>query len=341
MLKRCHRGSGLDHAVALVEMVCRLAGLPSFVDDGRAELNAAGVIEAVRDHDTGTLFNWLVGIMSFQGISNGVAASYMAKHGRATWHDIDSSLVVAPACPKLTSYWHFHRCNYRKGAGTCAEPNLMAACPLPRLPLRNGRLNQGAYSLYLFIRDVADRDLVAWIDDTLADADDPAAPDRLARLRRSLVEPLRNIHGVSDKVLTMVLSSLLLGAGEGRPLWTEVGGVMIAVDTLIHNFLVRTGILRRLHADHPYGPGCYRPGGCADIIEEIAGRIDASRFNPEFPPTFPRFVQHAVWRYCAQNGLNVCNGNRVDDRIGCKNVYCRIYAVCDRLPAYGGQKNGG
>jgi hypothetical protein len=217
----------------------------------------------------------------------------------------------------------------------------MPGCPLPKLPLRNGRLNQGAYSLYLFIRDVADGDLVGWIDRTLADADDPTAPDRLARLRRSLVEPLRNIHGVSDKVLTMTLSSLLLGAGEGRPRWTEVGGAMIAIDTLIHNFLVRTGILRRLHADHPYGPGCYRPGGCADIIEEIAGRIDASRFNPEFPPTFPRFVQHAVWRYCAQNGLDVCNGNRVDDRVGCKNVYCRIYAVCDRLPVHGGPKMAG
>jgi len=31
---------------------------------------------------------------------------------------------------------------------------------------------------------------------------------------------------------------------------------MIAVDTLVHNLLVRTGILHRLHGTHPYGPSC-------------------------------------------------------------------------------------
>jgi len=82
---------------------------------------------------------------------------------------------------------------------------------------------------------------------------------------------------------------------------------MIAVDTLVHNFLHRTGILHRLHGSHRYGPGCYRPSGCADIIEQVAGRIDAREFNPEFPATFPRFVQRAIWFYCAQSGLDVCN----------------------------------
>jgi hypothetical protein len=27
--------------------------------------------------------------------------------------------------------------------------------------------------------------------------------------------------------------------------------------------------------------------------------IDASAFNPTFSADFPRFVQHAIWRYCA------------------------------------------
>jgi hypothetical protein len=38
-----------------------------------------------------------------------------------------------------------------------------------------------------------------------------------------------------------------------------------------------------------------------------------------------------VWRYCAQSGLNVCNGNRIDDRGSCENVYCRLYHQCDRI----------
>ena len=102
---------------------------------------------------------------------------------------------------------------------------------------------------------------------------------------------------------------------------------MIAVDTLVHNFLHRTGILRRLGADHPYGPSCYRPSGCANIIERVAGRIDAREFNPDFPAIFPRFVQHAIWFYCAQSGLDVCNGNRIDDRKSCENIYCNLFVI--------------
>jgi hypothetical protein len=29
--------------------------------------------------------------------------------------------------------------------------------------------------------------------------------------------------------------------------------------------------------------------------------------------------------------LNVCNGNRIDDRGSCANVYCRVYHQCDRI----------
>ena len=109
---------------------------------------------------------------------------------------------------------------------------------------------------------------------------------------------------------------------------------MIAIDTLVHNFLHRTGILHRFGADHAYGAACYRPGGCADIIEAVAERIDARDFNPAFPAVFPRFVQHAIWRYCAQTGLDVCNGNRIDDRKSCDNVYCQIHNICDRIALY-------
>jgi Integrase core domain len=47
--------------------------------------------------------------------------------------------------------------------------------------------------------------------------------------------------------------------------------------------------------------------------------------------TFPRFVQHAIWRYCAENGLDVCNGNRINDDIRCDNVYCQVRGMCDRV----------
>jgi hypothetical protein len=269
--------------------------------------------------------------LSYQGISDQVAYDYMEKHGRASWRDIDQRLAHGVSCPKLKSYWHFHDCRYEKSSRTCAEPDHISRCPLPSHDLRNGHLNQIAYSLFLFIRDVADGDLIGWIDRQLQAASSPPCPDRLGRMRNALIGPMREIYGVSDKVLTMALSSILLGAPKGISLWTEVGASMIAVDTLVHNFLHRSGILSRFNAKHPYGTGCYRPGGCAEIIQTVADHIDARQFNPSFPQWFPRFVQHAIWRYCSQSGLDVCNGNRIDDARRCDNMDCRVRLMCDRV----------
>jgi hypothetical protein len=71
-----------------------------------------------------------------------------------------------------------------------------------------------------------------------------------------MIGPLREVYGVSDKVLTMTLSFILLAAPKRQRLWHEVGASMIAIDTLVHNFLVRTGILARFEADHSYGAAC-------------------------------------------------------------------------------------
>ena len=195
-------------------------------------------------------------------------------------------------CPKLKSYWLFHACHYNKLRRTCTEPDHISHCPVPTHDLRNGHLNQLAYCLYLFIRNIADGDLVGWIDQRLQ----AAGPDRLARMRDAIIAPLREIYGVSDKVLTMALSSILLGAPKRMGLWHEVGVTMIAIDTLVHNFLHRTGVLHRFGGAHGYGLACYRPGGCAEVIATVAARIDARAFNPAFPAVFPRFVQHAIWR---------------------------------------------
>ena len=325
------QASALDHAVRLIYRVCCFAGSADLIEQIRNENGGAAIRSAIRRHDTAALYDWLMSALSYQGISDRVAYQYMERHGQATWSDLECKLARPVSCPKLKSYWHFHDCRYDKTSGTCAEPCHVDQCPLPSHHLRNGRLNQTAYSLYLFIRDIADGDLVGWIDSRLKDADDPTVPDRLGRMREALIEPLRQVYGVADKVLTMALSCILLAAPKNRPRWIEVGGSMIAIDTLVHNFLHRTGILQRFDADHSYGAACYQPGGCADIIALVAERIDARAFNPRFPAVFPRFVQHAIWRYCAQSGLDVCNGNRINDRKSCANIYCRLYSICDRI----------
>ena len=278
--------AALSHARRLILRICQLAGTAAFIDEAGLGPGGRDVRKAIRTQNTASLFDQLVIALSYQGISDEVAKNFMDRHGLATWQVIESDLHRGPSCPKLRSYWHFHDCRYNKSRFTCAEPNHLPGCPLPRSWLRNGRLNQTAYSLYLFVRDVAGGDLVGWIDRRLAAANEPSGPNRLARMRAALVDPLREVYGVSDKVLTMALSQLLLGAPRSRHRWREVGGAMIAVDTLVHNFLHRTGILDRSDAHHSYGPACYRPRGCAEIIETVANRDRCESVRPPVPEDF-------------------------------------------------------
>jgi hypothetical protein len=231
--------AALDHAVRLIHGVCCLAGSPAFVDDCRAELTHTGVLAAIAGHDTAMLFDWLMAAVSYQGVSDHAATTYMRRHGRVRWHDIAGKLGRGVSCPKLATYWHYHGCRYDKTSRTCAEPDHLPGCPVPSHRLRNGRLNQTAYSLHLFVRDIASGDLVAWINRRLTDAVSADPVDRLAVSRQALLSPLRNVYGVSDKVLAMALATLLIGAAADRPGWLEVGAGMVAIDSLVHAFLHR------------------------------------------------------------------------------------------------------
>ena len=208
----------------------------------------------------------------------------------------------------------------RRRAGTCAEPGCIATCPLPAHRLRNGHLNQMAYSLYLFVRDVANGDLVEWIDDRVAQAVKLTNPDRV----NVLIEPLRNVYGISDKVLALGLSDILIGAAGVRPAWLEVGVQLIAVDTLVHNFLHRTGILQSVQ-------------GSASLRRKLLPARRLCRYHPNnrqphrrpaVQPGLPQRLSpvRAARRsggIAARTGLDICNGNRLDDRHRCQNRHCQ------------------
>jgi len=315
-----------SQTIELINQVSVLAGSRSFLDDCRAEAERSKLVRAVRENKPAALFDALLTGFHYQGISDAVARSYLRDHGSASWTSITMDLKSACACPHLGGFADVRGCRYDKISFTCSEPDLIAGCPLPRYRLRNGRLNQTAFSFYLFVRDVAGGNLITWIDRQLANPpSDQADQDRL-------VGPLRAVYGVSDKILTMTLSSLFIGMADERPSWFKAGIGMIAIDTLVHNFLHRTGILDQCSFPHAYGPLCYAPGGCADVIRKASAKIDARVFNRSFPKNFPRFVQHAIWRYCAADGLDVCNGNRIDDRFTCQNRPCRLYKECAKTP---------
>ncbi|MCJ2024059.1 hypothetical protein MKK52_07490 [Methylobacterium sp. J-067] len=322
--------SNWQHLLLISQPALALAP-PSFVDRLRTSMAFEGLSLAVRSHDTGPIFDLIMGLVPLQGISDGVALRYSKQHGSARLDAILDQLASAPSCDRLTSYWHFAECSYEKTGPTCAEPAHFSTCPLPSIKLRKGVLNRAAYSLALFIRDVCEGDLVGWIDARLAQADPGTDhPDRGPLLRVAILDPLCEIHGIGPKLWAMILADLLLGADPNRERWVTAGAWMIAVDSLIHNFLHRTGTLAHFGAEHPYGPACTAPGGCRDLLEGLSRRIDARAYNPNFPATFPRFVQAALWSFCAEGGWNICNGNRIDDRLGCRQTACPNFKVCDR-----------
>lgn len=323
--------SGKDwaYAINVVETVTWMAGRVDYLEMSKTDQEFA-LFGPIGRKRSPKIFDWLMAALSYQGISDAVARSYMAAHEAPTWARIARG-VKTGACPLLQSYWHFHGCGYRKTARTCAKPHLLGTCPLPAHGFRNGNLNQLAYSLFLFIRDIANGDLVDWIDRRLAEGQVGPTEGRLLRMQHSIIGPLAGLHGASYKVLNMALSDLLLLGSARNPLWKEVGPALIAVDTLVHNFLVRTGILARARAEHPYGSQCYGPAGCASVLSTLSEAIDARQFNAKFPKAFPRYIQHAIWTFCAGEGMSVCNGNTIDDQHHCRNSDCRLYSGCDRI----------
>lgn len=327
--------AALQHAVQIIHAVCCLAGPLNFLEVLRDDKNGRNLRKAIRSNDTAALFNRLIDEMSYQGIADRVAYGYIQAHGQVTWQQIDLALKRSPSCFKLSSYWAFNDCRYNKTRHTCSRPQHISACPLPRHNLRNGHLNQAAYSLFLFIRDLTDNKLVDWISAQILKFESSNSLQSRKQQVEALIAPLQQVYGISDKVLSVALSTLLLAAPKAWKHWNDAGCNMIAIDTLVHNFLHRTGILAQFGSEHVYGDRCYREGGCADIIRQISQLIDARAFNPSFPSVFPRFVQLAIWRYCSQSGRDICNGNRVDDRMPCGNRHCQLYPACDRVPLNG------
>jgi hypothetical protein len=311
-----------------------LAATRTFLTDIKAACLTNGLQDAVARRDSKPIYDQLIRGFQYQGISDAAADGFTRKHGGVSWDQIAEELQHKDVCPLLRSYWSFSGCKYLKSAKTCSHPADMPTCIVPRLPLRKGILSQSAVSLFLFIRDICGGDIVGWIDDQLAAADDRSGSliERASAMRIALLDPLKGVHGVSDKVLGMALADLLLGSDQCRQRWIITGASMIAIDTLVHNFLHRTGVLRRAGAEHPYGPQCYSAAGCADIIAAFAVAIDAREINSDFPEYFPRFLQHAIWRFCAQGIMDVCNGNKIEDENRCCDSHCANFEVCDRLP---------
>ena len=124
----------LAYAIRLVHAVCCLAGSASYLDDIRADLRDCGISRAVRDHDTPVLFDWLVEALSFQGISDAVAAGYMAQHGNVRWAEIAEALSRNPTCPKLRRLLAILRLPIPQGVQNVFRARALRCLPLAPPP---------------------------------------------------------------------------------------------------------------------------------------------------------------------------------------------------------------
>lgn len=312
------------HAANLLAFTCR--------GDGEQSAGASVpsfLAKAIERHDTAVLYRSLMDGFSYQGISDAVAQNFVAKHGNAEWFDLERMLDHSGAerCPKLDGFHHFSACGYRKSSHTCANQAALPSCSVPSLPLRKGVLNQQAFALYLLIRDRCGGDLVEFIDQVFAIA--YLEPDPVTTAREALLALFTSITGVSRKLASMMLATILLAAGNSRQGWASVGSSMVAIDSLVHNHLHRTGILKAYGAEHRYGEHCAGNQGCERIVRDLAARLSCVTSDAQV--VSPRQLQHAIWRFCAGSELNICNGNRINDKKPCRHFDCPVGHGCARV----------
>lgn len=189
-------------------------------------------------------------------------------------------------------------------------------------------MNVGAFGLALFVRDITNNDPVAWIDDRLEFADRAGGEvGRAHRLRDAVALPFGEIAGIGPKLANMIMADLLIGGDPARERWVAAGGAMVAIDSLVHNVLARTGVIESCGTKHAMGPACYRADGCADVIERLVAELSAAG-NATI---LPRQLQHAIWSFASEGGRSICNGRWIDDRRGCEQRWCPARHGCARL----------
>ncbi len=145
----------------MIKIICQLN--PTTVEEFSSDL--LEILHSGKSNrlQTRLLFKPLMGSLSFQGISDAAAISYMEKHGRITFWKIQREFRKAKRkgvfCIKLNSFGTFHNCGYQKTEPKCENRNILSDCPVGKHDLLKGILNIKAYSFYFYIQDICGGDL--------------------------------------------------------------------------------------------------------------------------------------------------------------------------------------
>ena len=262
---------------------------------------------------------------NYQGVSDTAARVWLSKNGVPDF-DVLKEALCADTCEHLSSLNALASCGYKKRQNTCARVKRLDQCIVPRLLTRRGLFAQMAVGLTMWAHEHAGMTIVDWGLNALVlkNGSSRSASDHLA-------DDLARIPGISVKVARMILADLMLGVAKGDQRLVSIAAETVVVDRVVHNLLRRTGALAHAGKPHPFGEGCYKPGGCADLIFEVSKRIDARQFDDRWPAFSPRLVQHALWRFGAADQLRTCNSNQIPTGQRCGLSGCPAKGSCARL----------
>lgn len=249
---------------------------------------------------------------------------------KPTYHRIRNELGSAE-CPKLESFDQFDRCGYSKSqkdsGKPCTMPRFFNECPLPQYDMKNGKLNQMVFSTYLFLKDRCQGDFPGFIKEIFG------TPQQVEKLEeeelnarvKTLENEMCRIFNVGPKLINMTMSSLFY-AKTGKWNYRRVFPQMAAVDSLVHEFLHRTGTLKLFGREHKYGEKvCHSPEGCVGVINDIARQIDCRRYNKDYPEYYPRMVQVCIWKFCTEScNQKNCKYEELDEG-------CEFFDWCEHL----------
>ena len=124
--------------------------------------------------------------------------------------------------PLLKNYWAYDKCGYDKTSRTCSEPDRRDDCTVPTHRLRNGRLNQTAYSLYFFIRDIARCDLPGWIDNLLPSGVRSRRQKKRRRISRPCTYPTPLDQHIRSSGVVLFWEWFCQNGRGQFPVWKEV-----------------------------------------------------------------------------------------------------------------------
>jgi hypothetical protein len=118
------------------------------------------------------------------------------------------------------------------------ESFIMVTCPVPHLDMKKGVLNQMAFSLFFFLRDVCRGDFYRFVQNQFGDR--PLPERELGERIQGFIDQVSRIKNVGPKLVDMVFSHIFFTQAPGWD-YRAIGVRMVAIDTLVHNFLAKTG----------------------------------------------------------------------------------------------------